>query len=363
MRVQKAVSFGYDSTSETTELLETFRAMVNDAIRISLDEQVRGRLNLRNRIYKEFQNRYGVTSRFPYSVAEVAWSIVKKHLRWQRRPVAKRLMMKMDSENYTLNHGLLSIPNRLGRRILIPLAYGDHQRSFLTDTTLRRGSMTLTERTVLICFSKDIEPARPAKMLGIDLNERSAVLSDGSKYDLSEVSRIHTEYGIRRKKFHSQHQRDRRLLKKFSAKSREKNRVKQSLNRVSKAIVEKARMAGQGIVLEKLKGIRFASSPGEIRAKSARRRLASWPFHRLQQQIVYKARWAGIPVEYVSSAWTTKTCHHCSSVNRNLRVTDREWRCPSCGAIHDRDVNAAINIERRGKTVCLAEVRPGARGE
>src|SRR5271157_3380797 len=191
MRVQKAVSFGYDSTSETTELLETFRAMVNDAIRISLDEQVRGRLNLRNRIYKEFQNRYGVTSRFPYSVAEVAWSIVKKHLRWQRRPVAKRLMMKMDSENYTLNHGLLSIPNRLGRRILIPLAYGDHQRSFLTDTTLRRGSMTLTERTVLICFSKDIEPARPAKMLGIDLNERSAVLSDGSKYDLSEVSRIH----------------------------------------------------------------------------------------------------------------------------------------------------------------------------
>ena len=73
----KAVRFRYRPTPLTMELLETFRGMVNDAIRICMDEGVRGRLKLRDRVYKELQDRYGVTSCFPYSVAEVAWSIVK----------------------------------------------------------------------------------------------------------------------------------------------------------------------------------------------------------------------------------------------------------------------------------------------
>jgi hypothetical protein len=93
----RAIKFGYRPTRRTRELLETFRMMVNDAIRIALNENIRGRLNLRNRIYRQFRERHQVTSAYPYSVAEVAWSIVKKHQKWRRRPVAQRLMMKMDS--------------------------------------------------------------------------------------------------------------------------------------------------------------------------------------------------------------------------------------------------------------------------
>jgi len=55
-----------------------FRDMVNDAIRTCLTENIKGRLKLRDRIYRELQERYDVVSRFPYSVAEIAWSIVKK---------------------------------------------------------------------------------------------------------------------------------------------------------------------------------------------------------------------------------------------------------------------------------------------
>ncbi len=82
MKAVKSVKFGYSPTPMTRELLETFRDMVNDAIRICLDEAIKGRLKLRNGIYKEFQKSYGVVSCYPYSVAEVAWSIVKKHRRW-----------------------------------------------------------------------------------------------------------------------------------------------------------------------------------------------------------------------------------------------------------------------------------------
>ncbi len=271
-------------------------------------------------------------------------------------------MMKMDSDNYTINHAILSVPNKIGRRILIPLQYGAYQLSFLMDQYLKRGSMTLTQNAVLITFSKETTPIRPMRMLGIDLNEKSAVLSDGTKYDLSEVSRLHTEYAVRRKEFNQRHPKDYRLLEKFCAKSREKARVKQFLNRVSKAIVENAKNSGQGIALERLEGIRRVSKSGDRKSKSSRRRIALWPFHQLQHQIKYKAEWEGVPVEYVNSAWTTRTCHCCNFINHDLRTTDREWRCPSCGAILDRDLNAAINIECRGKIPCLAEVQPGAQG-
>ena len=66
-------------------------------------------------------------------------------------------------------------------------------------------------------------------------------------------------------------------------------------------------------------------------------------------------------VEYVSPSYTSKKCNLCGFINRKLMLTERSWLCP-CGAKLDRDLNAAINIERRGKIRCLGEVRPGARG-
>lgn len=86
--------------------------MVNHAIHICLEENIKGRLKLRDRVYKEFQTRYRVLSAYPHSVAEVAWSIVKKHRRWHRRPLATRLMLKIESAEYSLKFGLVCSPSR-----------------------------------------------------------------------------------------------------------------------------------------------------------------------------------------------------------------------------------------------------------
>ncbi|HYR03778.1 MAG TPA: transposase, partial [Nitrososphaerales archaeon] len=144
---------------------------------------------------------------------------------------------------------------------------------------------------------------------------------------------------------------------------REKERVRQALNRVSTLIVEKARASNEAIVLERLKGIRYAHKKGNGERTATRRRIALWPFRQLQSYIDYKARWAGVPVEYVSPAYTSMTCSVCGYINRKLKVTDRSWLCPRCGAKLDRDPNSAINIERRGKIRCLGEAHPGARGK
>lgn len=45
---------------------------------------------------------------------------------------------------------------------------------------------------------------------------------------------------------------------------------------------------------------------------------------------------------------TTKVCSACGCVNETLDPDARQWRCPVCGTIHDRDVNAAVNIKTQG---------------
>jgi len=45
---------------------------------------------------------------------------------------------------------------------------------------------------------------------------------------------------------------------------------------------------------------------------------------------------------------SSKTCRHCGYVNNSLSIADREWICPDCGSIIDRDINAAINIKNEG---------------
>lgn len=48
---------------------------------------------------------------------------------------------------------------------------------------------------------------------------------------------------------------------------------------------------------------------------------------------------------------SSKTCSKCGNVNHNLTLRQRSWVCPNCGAILDRDLNAAINILAKGITL------------
>ncbi len=45
---------------------------------------------------------------------------------------------------------------------------------------------------------------------------------------------------------------------------------------------------------------------------------------------------------------SSKTCSVCQYVNERLSLGDREWTCPQCGTVHDRDLNASVNILRQG---------------
>jgi putative transposase len=64
-------------------------------------------------------------------------------------------------------------------------------------------------------------------------------------------------------------------------------------------------------------------------------------------KIEYKSKAFGGRVVRVGRFYaSSKTCSDCGYVNQSLTLSDRTWTCTSCGTIHDRDWNAAKNIEQ-----------------
>ena len=92
-----------------------------------------------------------------------------------------------------------------------------------------------------------------------------------------------------------------------------------------------------------------------------RRSVANAAPGELRRQIAYKAQWSGRTLSVVDRWYpSSKTCSACGAVNKALTLNQRNWTCPSCGAEHDRDDNAAVNIEREGLRL-LAESGPDGR--
>ncbi len=76
---------------------------------------------------------------------------------------------------------------------------------------------------------------------------------------------------------------------------------------------------------------------------------AGW--HQFALILSYKALWNQKAVERIERfAPTTKTCSFCQK-GTDLELSDRQWEC-ACGATHDRDVNAAINILNAQGVAC-----------
>ncbi len=68
------------------------------------------------------------------------------------------------------------------------------------------------------------------------------------------------------------------------------------------------------------------------------------------RQLEYKAEARGGAVQKVGRYFpSSKRCHVCDWVKADLQLSDRAWECGGCGAKHDRDVNAAVNIKIEGE--------------
>lgn len=94
------------------------------------------------------------------------------------------------------------------------------------------------------------------------------------------------------------------------------------------------------------------SASGLAKTKMAKSVLdAGWAM--LKTQLEYKAKARSVVFEVVNESYSTQACSCCgcispSSPKGRAGLGIREWSCPDCGAVHDRDINAAKNILAAG---------------
>lgn len=94
-------------------------------------------------------------------------------------------------------------------------------------------------------------------------------------------------------------------------------------------------------------GIEDLNVRGMMANEKLARSIADMGFHEFRRQLDYKVKMhGGIVVVAPRFYPSSKTCSACGHVVPTLPLSVREWTCPACGVVHDRDHNAAVNLER-----------------
>lgn len=182
--------------------------------------------------------------------------------------------------------------------------------------------------------------------VGLDLGIKDlCITSDGKKY---ENPKAITKYEKKLAKLQRQLAHKERRSQNY-CKTRKKialchekvtNTRKDYLHKMSHEIISE----NQVIVLENLQIKNMVKNHHLAKLISD----ASW--YELTRQLEYKARWNGreyIKIDtFYASIQLCSACGYKNIATKDLSV--REWICPVCGAMHDRDVNAAKNILAEG---------------
>ena len=111
---------------------------------------------------------------------------------------------------------------------------------------------------------------------------------------------------------------------------------------------------------------------GMMRNRRLARAIADAGMSGFLSKLEYKCAWYG--AEYVKAdRWyaSSKLCAHCGWKNEDLTLSDREWRCGGCGALNERDYNAAVNLSSwpglsfpvSGRGDCVSPATPAVVGE
>ena len=113
----------------------------------------------------------------------------------------------------------------------------------------------------------------------------------------------------------------------------------------------------QALVIEDL------NVKGMLENEKLARAISDVGFGMLRSQLEYKARRYGTHL-ITADRWypSSRLCSICGWKNEALTLTDRKWVCAQCGAHHDRDLNAALNLKRLATETALPVASPTSNG-
>lgn len=177
----------------------------------------------------------------------------------------------------------------------------------------------------------EAKQSKGTSSVGVDLGCKDAVnTSDGDKL----TGRWYR--GIENKLAVAQRARKKRRVAAIHAKAA--NRRRDALHKMSRKLVD----TNAAVFVGNVSSLKMAKTR---MAKSALD--AGWGM--FKTMLEYKCDHAGIVFEEVNEAYTSQRCSCCREIPHSSpkgmgNLGMREWICSSCGAVHDRDTNAALNI-------------------
>lgn len=196
--------------------------------------------------------------------------------------------------------------------------------------------------------------SRAPKAVGLDLGLASLVtLDDGTKIDHPRLLKRYAEKLARLQ---------RELHKKVRG-SKNRDRVRRKIARLYSLISDVRRdmldqlttrlvRENQVLVVEDLSVVtllRAARGKGRRRKAKLNEAIIDAAWGELLRQLRYKCEWYGRTLVIVDRFFpSTRRCSACHTKGPKLDISVREWTCAECGVVHDRDVNAAVNLRDEG---------------
>ena len=260
-------------------------------------------------------------------------------------PILKKPCCYINNQNFKVKEDTIEFPvmvNGKSKRLSVKTKMTEKQKTIFNFHKL--GTMRIVVKNNILIAQIVYETAEPeiateGSILGIDLGIKCPAVSycsDGS---------IQFYGNGRQNKYMRRHYRylRKKLQKKKSLKAvkrinnKEQRIMKDIDHKISCQIVKTAIKHNVNIIkLEQLQNIRSATRTSRKNNPS----LHTWPFYRLAQFIEYKAKLAGIRVEYVNPAYTSQKCPVCGDIHH---ANDRQYTC-NCGFRIHRDLLGAMNI-------------------
>ncbi|MFZ5968519.1 MAG: RNA-guided endonuclease InsQ/TnpB family protein [Bacillota bacterium] len=259
-----------------------------------------------------------------------------------------------DKKSYTTNnqHGTIRLIDSSHIRlpklkdIKIKMHRQLPQNAVIKSATISQTATGKYYISILMEYETDISPVTPRQETTIGLDYSSKTLYVDSQGNRGEYPKFYRKAEAKLKK------EQRKLSKrKKGSKNREKQRQKVAklcekvanqrkdfLHKLSRQITN----ANDAVVIEDLnmrgmaQGLNLAKSTNDN------------GFGMLKTFLEYKLKEQGKQLVVIDKWYpSSKLCRFCGSVNSQLTLADRIWTC-SCGAVIDRDINAAINIKKEG---------------
>ena len=189
------------------------------------------------------------------------------------------------------------------------------------------------------------------KLEAIDLGLYDfAVNSEGVKYDNPRALKRAEKRLRKRQKRVSRKQRgskNREKARVLLAKAHEKvSRVRHDIqHKLSHQLADE----NQAVIVEDL------NVKGMMKNRRYAKSLSDAAFGSFVSKLEYKLERKGGHLVKVDRYYpSSKLCSDCDSIHHELTISMRYWECAHCGSLHDRDINAALNILKEGKKILLA---------